>query len=290
MLRRPGRLSTVLQHWIQRNTPLSPCRFSTSLQKQQREDVPDQTDRKEKRERTPIQPQADYADIWEPNTDDRIEQLTFEIRKASGKKIGIFGAASAFMCGKMGWYQFEFLGMPYEMEIVMVGLPALFCSVHWLSWYMNMSSIYKQLHFKLPAGWKANAGLIGGTNPEYSQLIVMNNPHNLKLLDEWTRQTNKHKVMCASLCAVNMTIIMLTGTINPLGDPALSALEPLTVMAYSCYPFVAYSFSAIIYGSPIRHIAGWKRDIMDDLGIEDPTEETEDTTTSESEESTPEKS
>lgn len=46
-----------------------------------------------------LNPQSEYAEIWEPNTDDRIEQLTFEIRKASGKKIGIFGAASAFMCG-----------------------------------------------------------------------------------------------------------------------------------------------------------------------------------------------
>lgn len=182
----------------------------------------------------------------------------------------------------MGWYQFEFLGMPYEMEIVMVGLPALFCSIHWLSWYLNMNGIYKQFHFKLPPKWKANEGLIGGSNPEYSQLIVMNDPHNLTLLDQWTGQMNRHKIMCASMCAVNMTIIMLTGTINPMGDPALSALEPMTVMAYSCYPFVAYAFSAIIYGSPIRHIAGWKHEIVESLGVEDEMENTESTETTES--------
>ena len=88
----------------------------------------------------------------------------------------------------MGWYQFEFLGMPSECEFVMVYLPFAFLSIHWLSWYINMNGIYKKLKFKLPTGWKPNDGLIGGSTPEYAELLVMTDKNNLVLLDEWIKQ------------------------------------------------------------------------------------------------------
>ena len=51
------------------------------------------------------------------------------------------------------------------------------------------------------------------------------------------------------------------------GDPALSALQPASILAYSCYPWVAYAFSLVVYGSPIRAVPHWKAQIMRDLDI-----------------------
>eukprot|EP00483_Globobulimina_turgida_P011972 UN11994 len=160
-------------------------------------------------------PQAEFADIWEATTDDKIQHLSQEIRRSSGKEIALFGSMSALLCGKMGWYQFEFLGMPFEMECVMLHLPFSFLAIHWFSWYFNMNKIYKKLVFKLPPNWKANEGLIGGSKSEYHQLVVMDDKSNLVLLDEWSTQMDKHKIICATMCALKISIVMLTGTINP---------------------------------------------------------------------------
>eukprot|EP01084_Bolivina_argentea_P212806 361661_1 len=233
--------------------------FSTSKEKQE----------KSLEERKPMSnPQEEFAYMWERTTDDKIQHLTYELRKSSaGKKMAIFGPLSAILCGKMGWYQFEFLGMPFEMEIAMVHLPFTFLAIHWLSWYINMNAIHKKMNFKLPPNWKPNAGLIGGSNPEYHQLIVMNDKSNLILLDKWIKQMYKHRIICVSMFAMNMTIVMLTGVINPLNDPAIAALEPLSVIMYSCYPIVAYAFSFIIYGSPMKDIPQWKQEITKELGV-----------------------
>eukprot|EP00484_Ammonia_sp_Unknown_P022310 CAMPEP_0197044516 /NCGR_PEP_ID=MMETSP1384-20130603/20546_1 /TAXON_ID=29189 /ORGANISM="Ammonia sp." /LENGTH=291 /DNA_ID=CAMNT_0042475981 /DNA_START=20 /DNA_END=895 /DNA_ORIENTATION=- len=214
-------------------------------------------------------PQEEYANYWEITTDDRIEQLTQELRRSATKKLPILGSLSAFAMAKIGWYQFEFLGMPYEMEITMVFLPFAFCSLHWMSWYYNISQkIHQRFNFKLPANWVKKEGLIGGSNPVYHQLLVMNDKHNLQLLDDWGRQFQRHKILCASLCAANITIVMLGATLNPLGDPAISALAPATLMAYSCYPMIAYAFSTVMYLSPMKNIPAWKEEIVQDLGIE----------------------
>ena len=213
-------------------------------------------------------PQAAYADVWTITTADRIEQLTQELHKASSsKKMAIFGTLAAMTCGKMGWYQFQFMGMPFEMELVMVHLPTLCLAGHWMSWYFNMNDLYKKMTFKLPKNWK-NEGLIGGSNPDYAKLIDFSVKDNLVLLDQWGNQLNKHRIICASMFALNMSAIMLTATINPLGDPLLAAMEPMTVMAYSFYPLVPYAFTAILYGSPMKNIPLWKREIVENLELQ----------------------
>ena len=214
--------------------------------------------------------QEEYASMWETTTDDKIERLTQELRKAcGGKKMALFGAASGYLCAKMGWYQFEFLGMPQEIEVVMVYLPFMFLSLHWGSWYMNMNAIYNKLNFKLPPGWKKNDGLIGGSKPQYHQLLVMDDKTNLVLLDKWCSQYRKHQIMCTTMFCMNMSLIMLTLSINPFADPALSALQPFQVVAYSCYPLVSYAFSLIVYNSPMKNIPIWKQEIIEELNLKE---------------------
>eukprot|EP01083_Nonionella_stella_P306868 1076375_1 len=226
-------------------------------------------------EKEPLCPQEEFAETWEVTTDDKIEHLTREVRKSAAKKTAIFGGLSAFLLGKMGWYQFQFLGMPAEMEVVMVHLPVAFLTIHWLSWYFRMNGIYSKIKHYLPSTWTANEGLIGGTNPDYHKLVVMDDKTNLALLDDWTKELNRHRILCASLFAANMTIIMLTGTINPFGDPSMDSLDPIMVGLYSLYPVIPYAFSCVVYASPMKNVPQWKQEIVEDLGMDqdDDTEE-----------------
>eukprot|EP00485_Elphidium_margaritaceum_P024282 CAMPEP_0202712898 /NCGR_PEP_ID=MMETSP1385-20130828/47557_1 /ASSEMBLY_ACC=CAM_ASM_000861 /TAXON_ID=933848 /ORGANISM="Elphidium margaritaceum" /LENGTH=285 /DNA_ID=CAMNT_0049373089 /DNA_START=29 /DNA_END=887 /DNA_ORIENTATION=- len=210
-------------------------------------------------------PQEEFAKIWERTTDDKIDQLTMELRRSSGKRIPLVCSVSALLGAKIGWYQFEFLGMPYEMELVMVFLPFTLMSMHWYSWYRNMNGIWSKLNLTLPPNWKPNEGLIGGTNPYYSYLVSMDDKNNHQLLDEWGKQFNRHRVISATMFCVNISCVMLMAAINPLGDPALSGLEPLTVIGYSMYPLVAYAMNIVILTSPMKNIPMWKDEIVQEL-------------------------
>ena len=81
-------------------------------------------------------PQQQLADTYVLTTNDKIEFVSEHTRRIGyTKKMPIACLLGAFVAGKVGWYQFDFLGMPSELEIVMVHLPILFVGIHWLSFY-----------------------------------------------------------------------------------------------------------------------------------------------------------
>ena len=100
MLRCRARSNQLLHRIIKCKQPIPPrnqLTFSSAIEKSSRKKKKDKTETVSEQVPTSYA-QEEYAEIWEPTTDDRIEQLTNEIRKASGKKIALFGTLAAFSC------------------------------------------------------------------------------------------------------------------------------------------------------------------------------------------------
>ena len=113
--------------------------------------------------------------------------------------------------GSMSWFQMGLFELPMEMKLCMAHIPMAFLFAHWYYFWSKSKNYYSQLTFEKVIDQPYYEDDMRYENPKRKkrlphilELVDINNPQNLKVVDEYCKLIPTVKRFAQVTCAISI--------------------------------------------------------------------------------------